>query len=86
VHNLKAEFNPVKHIRGTLSMARADDPNSASTSFFIVLGPAPHLDNKYTVFGKVIDGFDVLEQIEKVARDGETPRQRIELIEATIKP
>ena len=86
VHNLKAEFNPVKHIRGTLSMARTDDPNSASTSFFIVLGPAPHLDNKYTVFGKVIDGFDVLEQIEKVARDGETPRQRIELIEATIKP
>ncbi|HEX8184108.1 MAG TPA: peptidylprolyl isomerase [Blastocatellia bacterium] len=86
VRTLRAEFNPVKHIRGTLSMARADDPNSATTSFFIVLGPAPHLDDKYTVFGRVIDGFETLDQIERVARDGETPRQRIELIEATIKP
>jgi cyclophilin family peptidyl-prolyl cis-trans isomerase len=86
VRNLRAEFSPVKHIRGTLSMARGDAPNSASTSFFIVLGPAPHLDNKYTVFGRVIDGLDTLEQIERVARDGETPRQRIELIEAIIKP
>ena len=86
VRNLRAEFSPVKHIRGTLSMARGGDPDSASTSFFIVLGPASHLDNKYTVFGRVIDGFDTLEQIERVARDGETPRQRVELIEATIKP
>lgn len=86
VRNLRGEFTPAKHIRGVLSMARGEDPNSASTSFFIVLGPAPHLDNKYTIFGKVIDGFEVLEEIEKVARDGETPRQRIELIEASIKP
>jgi peptidyl-prolyl cis-trans isomerase B (cyclophilin B) len=86
VRKLKGEFSPVKHIRGTLSMARGDDPDSASTSFFIVLGQASHLDDKYTVFGKVIDGFETLEQIERVARDGETPRQRIELIEASIKP
>jgi cyclophilin family peptidyl-prolyl cis-trans isomerase len=86
VHNLKGEFSKVNHIRGVLSMARGDDPNSADTSFFIVLGQAPHLDGKYTVFGKVVDGIDVLDEMVKVARDGERPRQRIELIEAAIKP
>jgi cyclophilin family peptidyl-prolyl cis-trans isomerase len=86
VRKLKGEFSKIEHTRGVLSMARADDPDSADTSFFIVLGPAPHLDRKYTVFGKVIDGFDTLEKIEKVVRDGETPRERIELIEAAIKP
>ena len=67
-------------------MARAEDLNSATTSFFIVLGPAPHLDNKYTVFGKVVDGFDTLERIEAVPRQGELPTRRVELIEASIKP
>jgi cyclophilin family peptidyl-prolyl cis-trans isomerase len=67
-------------------MARADDPNSADTSFFIVLGPSPHLDNKYTIFGKVVDGFDTLEAIERAPREGEKPRERIELVEAAIKP
>ena len=86
VRNLKAEFSQEKHIRGVLSMARAGDPDSASTSFFIVLGPAPHLDGKYTIFGRVLDGFETLDRIERVARDGETPRERIELIEAIIKP
>ena len=86
VHPLKAEISATKHIRGTLSMARAEDLNSATTSFFIVLGPAPHLDNKYTVFGKVVDGFDTLERIEATPRQGEAPVARIELIEATIKP
>lgn len=86
VHPLKAEISAVKHIRGTLSMARSEDPNSATTSFFIVLGPAPHLDNKYSVFGKVVDGFDTLERIEAVPRQGELPTLRVELIEASIKP
>jgi cyclophilin family peptidyl-prolyl cis-trans isomerase len=86
VHNLKPEFSQEKHIRGVLSMARGEDPNSASTSFFIVLGPAPHLDNRYTIFGRVLDGLDVLDQIERVPREGETPRGRIEIIEAIIKP
>jgi cyclophilin family peptidyl-prolyl cis-trans isomerase len=85
VRKLKAEFNPTLHIRGVLSMARAGDPNSAETSFFIVLGRAEHLDGKYTVFGKVVDGFDTLEKIEKVPRTGETPVERVELIEAVIK-
>ena len=86
VHSLKPEFSNINHIRGVLSMARTDDPNSADTSFFIVLGTSPHLDGKYSVFGKVVAGFDTLEKIEKVPVDGETPRVKIELIEAMIKP
>jgi cyclophilin family peptidyl-prolyl cis-trans isomerase len=86
VHKLKGEFSRTAlHIRGALSMARTSDPDSAETSFFIVLGPATHLDGKYTIFGKVVDGFDTIELIEKAARHGETPDQRIELIEAAIK-
>jgi cyclophilin family peptidyl-prolyl cis-trans isomerase len=86
VHKLKGEFShAVLHVRGVLSMARASDPDSADTSFFIVLGPAPHLDGKYTIFGKVIDGLDTIELMEKTPRNGETPIQRIELIEAVIK-
>jgi cyclophilin family peptidyl-prolyl cis-trans isomerase len=86
VRKLKPEFTPTLHIRGVLSMARGNDPKSADTSFFIMLGRAEHLDGKYTVFGKAVDGFDTLDKIEKVPRNGETPVQRIDLIEATIKP
>jgi len=86
VRPLKGEFTKTPHIRGVLSMARSNDPDSAETSFFLVLGPAPHLDGKYTIFGKVVDGFDALERIERVALAGETPRERVELIEAAIKP
>ncbi|GEM_PF-166049 len=87
IRPLKGEFSQTrKHIRGVLSMARASDPDSALTSFFIVLAPAANLDGKYSIFGKVVDGFDTLEKIEKVQRNGETPVERIELIEAAIKP
>ncbi|MFY9555934.1 MAG: peptidylprolyl isomerase [Blastocatellia bacterium] len=86
VRKLKGEFSHTAlHIRGVLSMARTNDPDSAQTSFFIVLAPAPHLDGKYTIFGKVVVGFDTIEQIEKAARNGEAPVNRIELIEAVIK-
>ena len=89
IRPLKGEFSATrKHTRGVLSMARASDPDSALTSFFIVLAPAPHLDGKYSIFGKVVDGFDTLERMEKVGRapGSETPVERIELIEAVIKP
>lgn len=87
VHPLKGEFSQTrKHLRGALSMARAKDPDSALTSFFLVLAPAPHLDGEYTIFGKIVDGLDVLDRMEQAPRDGETPRDRIELIEAVIKP
>jgi cyclophilin family peptidyl-prolyl cis-trans isomerase len=86
VRPLKGEFSSRNHIRGTLSMARTDDPNSALTSFFIVLAPAPNLDNKYSIFGKVVDGFDTLDKLERTPVDGQAPRERVELIEAVIKP
>ena len=86
VHKLKPEFSQRPHIRGVISMARADDPNSADTSFFVVLAPAPFLDGKYSIFGKVVDGFDTLDKISAVQRTGETPMERIEIIEAVIKP
>tara|TARA_B100001121_G_scaffold79955_1_gene70886 strand:+ start:985 stop:1542 length:558 start_codon:yes stop_codon:yes gene_type:complete len=63
--DLKAEFNNTPHERGTLSMARSSDPDSANSQFFICFEPAPHLDRQYTVFGKVIDGMDNIDKITK---------------------
>ena len=85
VRNLKPEFNDTPHVRGTLSMARGDDPASADTSFFIVLGPSPVLDGKYTAFGRVVDGVPVLDAIEQVPVSGETPVTRIEIKSVTIQ-
>jgi peptidyl-prolyl cis-trans isomerase B (cyclophilin B) len=62
-YHLKAEFNDTRHERGVLSMARAADPDSAGSQFFIMHGNAPHLDNKYTAFGKVTEGMDVVDKI-----------------------
>jgi peptidyl-prolyl cis-trans isomerase B (cyclophilin B) len=88
VHNLQPEFNDTKHVKGILSMARGDDPASATTSFFIVVGDtAPSLDNKYTVFGHVVDGLDVLEKIAQVPLNGEAPVTRIDLLHVrTVAP
>jgi cyclophilin family peptidyl-prolyl cis-trans isomerase len=87
VHNIKGEFKDgVKHERGIVSMARGDDPNSASTSFFLMLGAAPHLDGQYAAFGKVIEGMDVLDAFDKLEVNGETPMQRVEIISATVDP
>lgn len=67
--NIPGEFqsngfvNPLKHERGVLSMARAMDPNSASSQFFIMHQDAPHLDGQYAAFGKVLDGMDVVDEI-----------------------
>lgn len=69
-YTIKAEFNPRKHLRGTLSMARAMDPNSAGSQFFICLAPQPSLDGQYTVFGRVIKGMSVVDQIANLPRDG----------------
>ena len=63
--NLKAEFSDVPHLRGTLSMARSSDPDSANSQFFICFEPAPHLDRNYTVFGKVIEGMEFVDQIKR---------------------
>ena len=66
---LKAEFNERPHVRGTLSMARSQDPNSAGSQFFIMHEAAPFLDGQYSVFGEVIDGIEVVDAIANVVRD-----------------
>ncbi len=85
VHNLAPEFNDLPHVKGTVSMARGDDPVSATTSFFICTGPAPALDGKYTAFGRVVDGMPVVESIEAAPRNGEAPVSRIELKSVRIE-
>ena len=62
---LKAEFSREHHIRGTLSMARAQDPNSADSQFFICFAPAPYLDGQYTIWGREISGMDLVDKIKK---------------------
>ncbi len=66
---LKAEFNEVPHLRGTVSMARTADPDSADSQFFICFNRTPFLDNEYTVFGRVVIGMEYVDQIQR----GEPP-------------
>jgi len=84
VHRLQPEFNDITHVKGTVSMARGDDPASATTSFFIVTGAAPSLDGKYTAFGRVVDGMDVVDKLDAVPVNGEAPANRIDLIKVRI--
>lgn len=63
--NLKAEFNDAPHVRGAVSMARASDPDSADSQFFIVLADSHFLDRQYTVFGNVVSGMEFVDQIKK---------------------
>lgn len=79
IHRLKAEFNDQPHDLGVVSMARQPDPDSASSSFFIVTARAQSLDRQYTVFGKVLDGIEVVKAIEGVAVNGEKPVEEVTL-------
>jgi peptidylprolyl isomerase len=63
--NLKAEFSPERHVRGTLAMARTADPHSANSQFFICFADAPWLDRQYTVFGRVMSGMEHVDAIKK---------------------
>ncbi len=63
--DLKQEFNNLPHDRGTVSMARSSDPDSANSQFFICFDPAPFLDRQYTVFGKVVEGMDLVDKIKR---------------------
>jgi cyclophilin family peptidyl-prolyl cis-trans isomerase len=83
VVNLQPEFNDTKHVKGIVSMARGDDPASATTSFFICTGESPVLDGQYTAFARVVEGMGAVEAIEASPRTGEAPNDRIEL--RTIK-
>ena len=74
------EFNPTPHVKGILSMARTNDPNSASSQFFVCHDNASFLDNNYTVFGKVIDGLDIIDMIANVAKDqNDNPLEKVEM-------
>jgi cyclophilin family peptidyl-prolyl cis-trans isomerase len=86
VGTVKGEFRKdVQHVRGIVSMARSEDPDSASTSFFLMLGAAPHLDGQYSAFGRITGGLEVLEAFEKEEVDGEKPKRRLEIVEASIE-
>jgi len=63
--DLPAEFSNTPHVRGTLSMARSGHPDSANSQFFIMFGRAPHLDNKYTIWGQVVSGMEFVDKIKK---------------------
>jgi len=79
IRQLTAEFNDQPHDLGVVSMARQAEVNSASTSFFVVTARAQSLDQKYTVFGKVLAGLDVVQKIEAVAVNGEAPVEEVVL-------
>lgn len=80
------EAGPVKHQRGVLSLAHGDDPDRGETSFSILLGDAPHLDNLYTVFGVIVDSEDVLHQIETTydQRARDASGQRLQILRMTV--
>ena len=79
-HTVKAEFNDRLHKRGTLSMARAANPDSAGSQFFICVADAPFLNKQYTVFGEVVSGMDVADKIVSQPRDPrDNPNDRIEM-------
>jgi len=84
-YSLPAEFSKLKHIEGTLSMARSQNPNSAGSQFFICLAPAGYLDGQYTVFGHLLDGYDVLHKIGKVKTGAQDrPLKDVFMRKATI--
>jgi peptidylprolyl isomerase len=78
--DLKAEFNDLPHVRGAVAMARASDENSANSQFYIMLSPNLRLDNRYTVFGRVISGINFVDALER----GEPPPAPSRIVHATI--
>ncbi len=79
-HRVKAEFNDTAHTRGVLSMARAQDPDSAGSQFFICVADSPFLDGQYTAFGEVVGGMEVVDRVVNVPRDArDNPTERVEM-------
>jgi cyclophilin family peptidyl-prolyl cis-trans isomerase len=77
-YQIKGEFNSRKHVKGTVAMARSASPDSAGSQFYITLGPQPFLDNKYSVFGQVLEGMDVVMKIKRGDR-----LKKVTIVEAT---
>ena len=76
----------VKHVRGIVSMARTDEPNSATTHFFILVGNGSHLDGKFAAFGTVTKGIEVADQINQAPADGEKPQKPVRISRAVVAP
>ena len=92
VENIVGEFkangfdNPIKHVRGVISMARAFNPNSASSQFFIMHADAPHLDGQYAAFGKVTSGMDAVDEIASIPTDyNDRPKMAMRMKRVYIK-
>ena len=83
--NIKAEFSSRSHLRGIVSMARAADPDSAGSQFFIVTTDSTFLDREYTVFGEVMQGMDIADKIVNLPRDQtDCPQEEAKMIRITI--
>jgi peptidyl-prolyl cis-trans isomerase B (cyclophilin B) len=83
-HKLSDEPGLVKHVRGIVSMARTEEANSATTHFFILVAPAPHLDSKFAAFGTVTKGMEVVDAINQAPGEGEKPEKPIKIIRAVV--
>lgn len=87
-YQVDQEFNDTKHVRGTLSMARAADPNSAGSQFFICHGEANFLDNQYTAFGRLVEGDDALDAIAtaptRPGGEGSSPVEPVKITKVTV--
>lgn len=84
--NIKAEFNPVHHRRGIVSMARSGHPDSASSQFFIVVADSGFLDNQYTVFGEVVSGMDVADKIVSAPKNSrDVPNEPVSIESVTVR-
>jgi len=85
-YNINAEFSSRSHLRGIVSMARSQDPNSAGSQFFIVIADSTFLDRQYTVFGEVTEGMDVADKIVNLERDGnDCPLEKTQMIRVTVE-
>jgi len=80
------EPNPVKHVRGVVSMARTDQPHSATTSFFILVGDGSHLDGTFSAFGRVRSGMEAVDQINQAPAENEKPSKPVRLTRASVAP
>ena len=84
-YNINAEFSSRSHLRGIVSMARSQDPNSAGSQFFIVTSDSTFLDRQYTVFGEVTEGMDIADKIVNLEKDGnDCPLEKTQMIHVTV--
>jgi peptidyl-prolyl cis-trans isomerase B (cyclophilin B) len=85
-YNINAEFSSRSHLRGIVSMARSQDPNSAGSQFFIVTSDSTFLDRQYTVFGEVTEGMDVADKIVNLDKDGnDCPLEKTQMLHVTVE-